>query len=85
VLLEMADACKRDNRWEEARKLFSAACEAQPLAAQAWLEWAKMEEERGLLRKAGKILRLGLRFCEVRADGHELGGVFLCVLSSTCS
>lgn len=47
-----------------ARALFSAACEAQPLAAQAWLDWAKMEEERGLLKRSAKILHCGLLSCD---------------------
>lgn len=30
-----------------------------------WLEWSKMEEENGELRKALKILILGLNVCKI--------------------
>ena len=50
---------------------------AQRYAAQGWLDWAKMEEERGKLQRSGMILRYGLEFCEfsepllTRAIKHE--------------
>ena len=50
---------------------------AQRYAAQGWLDWAKMEGERGKLQRSGMILRYGLEFCEfsepllTRAIKHE--------------
>ena len=49
LYLELADLAKRENLWTEARRLYFVACSSQPFAAQGWLEWAKMEEERGQL------------------------------------
>jgi len=42
--------------------LHCKACEAQPFAAQAWLDWAKMEDERGALEQAGKVRTKYRRF-----------------------
>lgn len=37
----------------------------QPRANMGWLEWSKMEEENGRLRRALNILSLGLKVCKV--------------------
>ena len=50
------------NDFISARSCFHHASEAQPLAAQCWLEWAKLEEERSFGRSL-KILRRGLQKC----------------------
>lgn len=56
VYLELAELAKREDQWMNAQKLFCKACETQPFAAQAWLDWAKMEDERGALEQAGKVI-----------------------------
>lgn len=47
----------------QARKQYAEVCRCQPRASQGWLEWSKMEEENGKLRKALDILKLGLKVC----------------------
>ena len=63
VDLEMADLCKREKRFREARVLYSRATERMPNAPQTWLEYAKMEEERGHFRRCQHILTAGLQHC----------------------
>ena len=63
IHLEMADLSKREKMFGEARRLYKAATALQPLAPQAWLEHAKMEEERGHFRRCLRILTEGLRQC----------------------
>eukprot|EP01038_Epipyxis_sp_PR26KG_P011499 gene11499-15404_t len=48
-----------------ARHSFSNACISQPRACMSWLEWSKMEEENGKLRKSLDILILGLMACKI--------------------
>jgi hypothetical protein len=50
--------------WRKASQLYSAACELQPFASAGWLDWAKLEEERGRLKASCEILKIGLMFCE---------------------
>ena len=63
VYLDLADLSKRTNDFHKARMRFRRACEMQPLASQVWLEWSKMEEECGRLRKSLRILCRGLDQC----------------------
>lgn len=49
----------------KATKYYGEACRSQPRASMGWLEWSKMEEENGELRKALKILILGLNVCKI--------------------
>jgi len=63
VHLEMADLSKREKNFSEARRLFRLATELMPTAPQTWLEYAKMEEERGHFDRCQRILTAGLRFC----------------------
>jgi len=63
VHLEMADLAKREKSFGRARQLYRMATQLQPTAPQAWLEFAKMEEERGHFSRCEKILTLGLRHC----------------------
>ena len=63
VHLEMADLAKREKNFREARRLYRLATELQPSAAQTWLEYAKMEEERGHFERCQRILTAGLHFC----------------------
>ena len=63
VDLEMADLCKREKRFREARVLYSRATERMPNAPQTWLEYAKMEEERGHFHRCQQILTAGLHYC----------------------
>lgn len=77
IYLELADLAKRENKWAEARAFYRTACQTQPYAPQCWLEWAKMEEERGSMKLSGQVLQTGLRYCEysegllTRAIKHE--------------
>lgn len=67
ILLELADMCKRENDFETARTLYRRAIKIRPRKSQVWLEYAKMEEECGLLEHCRSILRRGLTyvpFCE---------------------
>ena len=86
LFLEMADLAKRENRIEEARRLYRRVCHLQPHASQGWLEYSKMEEECGDMDAAARVLEKGLLFCEysenllARAMRHaerkgDLGGV----------
>ena len=63
VDLEMADLCKREKRFRDARLLYARATERMPNAPQTWLEYAKMEEERGHFRRCQHILTAGLQHC----------------------
>ncbi len=45
--MDVADTCKRANQLENARKWYKKVNKLQPLAAQGWIEYAKMEEEKG--------------------------------------
>ncbi|CAN0072530.1 unnamed protein product, partial [Phaeothamnion confervicola] len=77
LYLEMADLAKRESRFVEARRLYRTVTATQPFASQGWLEYAKLEEECGALRKCARILRRGLAFCEysesllIKAVKHE--------------
>ena len=63
ILVDMADAAKRDNSLHEARGYLARASAMNPLAHQIWLEWAKLEEECGQLDECGSILRRALAHC----------------------
>ena len=63
IYLALADQARRMNDFLTARSYFLRASEAQPLAAQCWLEWAKLEEEDGYLGESLKVLRRGLQKC----------------------
>ena len=63
VHLEMADLAKREKNFGEARRLYRLSTELQPGAAQTWLEYAKMEEERGHFGRCQRILTKGLVYC----------------------
>jgi len=63
VHLEMADLAKREKSFGEARRLYRRATIEMPTAAQTWLEYAKMEEERGHFERCHKILTAGLHYC----------------------
>jgi len=63
VHLEMADLSKREKNFSEARRLYRLATELQPSAPQTWLEYAKMEEERGHFDRCQRILTAGLHHC----------------------
>jgi len=63
VYLEMGDLAKREKEFREARRLYRLATELQPTAAATWLEYAKMEEERGHFTRCRRILMTGLKHC----------------------
>lgn len=77
VYLELADLAKRSNQFEEARKLYVKVCELQPYASKGWLEYSKLEEECGHMRRCSRILKDGLSYCPLsenlltRAIKHE--------------
>lgn len=77
VYLELADLAKRTNRFEEARKRYTHVCKIQPSASQGWLEFSKLEEECGRMKRCAEILYEGLTHCELsenlltRAIKHE--------------
>jgi tetratricopeptide (TPR) repeat protein/type II secretory pathway pseudopilin PulG len=63
VYLELADLAKREKNFRQARRLYRHATELQRTAAQTWLEYAKMEEERGHFERCQRILTAGLQYC----------------------
>lgn len=63
VHLELADVAKRSNQSNTARSHYRQACALQPHASQGWLEYSKLEEESGNLRKCANILHEGLSHC----------------------
>lgn len=63
VLLELAELAKRRDSHHVARCLYRRAVRLQPFAAQAWLEFAKMEDEAGRHKRARALLHAGLAFC----------------------
>jgi hypothetical protein len=63
VLLDLADLAKRQSLIKRARVIFKILSYIQPFAYQAWLEYAKMEEEVGNIQRALKLLQIGLKFC----------------------
>mmetsp|Transcript_29768 Transcript_29768/g.44006 ORF Transcript_29768/g.44006 Transcript_29768/m.44006 type:complete len:1359 (+) Transcript_29768:301-4377(+) len=77
VHLELADLAKRTNRFEEARKRYTHVCKIQPYASQGWLEFSKLEEECGRMKRCAELLYEGLTHCELsenllsRAIKHE--------------
>mmetsp|Transcript_31440 Transcript_31440/g.34821 ORF Transcript_31440/g.34821 Transcript_31440/m.34821 type:complete len:1416 (+) Transcript_31440:200-4447(+) len=77
IYLELADLAKRSNRFEEARRRYLKVCKIQPQASQGWLEFSKLEEECGRMKRCAEILREGLKHCELsenllaRAIKHE--------------
>ena len=64
IYLEIADLAKRENHFEEARRLYKKVWRSKPCEFQGWLEHAKLEEECGDLKRCAAILRKGLVFCE---------------------
>eukprot|EP00727_Mastigamoeba_balamuthi_P003041 m51a1_g12734 hypothetical protein (518) ;mRNA; f:189-1970 len=54
---------KRDNDVRVARALYRVVTAVHAQAAQAWLEYAKMEEECGRLARCRAILAAGMRHC----------------------
>eukprot|EP00736_Rhodelphis_marinus_P013686 Rmarinus@m.17699 len=63
IFREMADLFKRESRLDEARCLYESVVQAQPLASQGWLEYAKLEEECGCHERCEEILLRGLACC----------------------
>ncbi len=75
--IEVAEAAKRENLTKVARTYYKKAIQLQPYASQAWLEYAKLEDECGELEKCQlvsksflinsaytiKILKYGLSYC----------------------
>ena len=74
---QQADLAKRSHEFGKARRFFLTAIADQPEAHQVWLEYAKMEEERGNFHRARRILYRSLQFCPtseallVKAIKHE--------------
>ena len=63
VLLELADMARREGQTGAARELYREVVGLRPKRSQAWLEYARMEEEAGELERAQHVLRRGLRYC----------------------
>lgn len=63
VLLELADVARREGALEAARALYREVVALRPKRSQAWLEYARMEEDAGELARAQHVLRRGLRCC----------------------
>eukprot|EP00953_Heterococcus_sp_UTEX-ZZ885_P022305 12348-Heterococcus_DN1.PRE.1 len=79
----MAELSKRENKFDDARRLYRKVTKLQPYACSGWLEYAKLEEECGDLARCDQVLRRGLIYCEhsealmIRAIKHHerLGNV----------
>jgi hypothetical protein len=63
VYIDAADLLKRNYRFDEAKYMFALVTEEYPLVQQGWMEWSKMEEERGRFRQSLKHLRDGAEAC----------------------
>ena len=63
VCVSIGEALKRANDFAGARKWLKAASRVEPLAAQAWLERAKLEEECGKADAAHQVLSEGITLC----------------------
>ena len=63
LVYELAELAKRENRIRLARKLFEGVCRMQPCSGQGWVEFAKLEEERGAFDAAARVLKVGLQCC----------------------
>eukprot|EP00818_Percolomonas_sp_WS_P008820 CAMPEP_0117447590 /NCGR_PEP_ID=MMETSP0759-20121206/6956_1 /TAXON_ID=63605 /ORGANISM="Percolomonas cosmopolitus, Strain WS" /LENGTH=1112 /DNA_ID=CAMNT_0005239935 /DNA_START=429 /DNA_END=3768 /DNA_ORIENTATION=+ len=64
VCMDLADMAKRENLLEDARHWFMQVNKLQPLAAQGWLEFAKLEEECGNVMQCHNLLMKGLQHCQ---------------------
>ena len=64
VCVEIADLARRHNRWTQARLLYQTALHLQPAASQAYLEYAKLEEEAGELASSARIMDHALDMCK---------------------
>lgn len=63
IYCEIADFCKRENRFDDARKYFEKSIEMNPDSYTAWLEYVKMEEELGHYNSCVNIITRGLNEC----------------------
>jgi hypothetical protein len=68
IAMEVADCFRRRSQLDIARSWYARTHKMQPLAAQAWLEHARLEEEAGDLQRCQSLLSQGLLVCPVR-DG----------------
>jgi tetratricopeptide (TPR) repeat protein len=62
ICMEIADLAKKKNLFDLARFWFKKATYLQPFSANAWVEYAKLEEEHGDLEACRNIIRDGLAF-----------------------
>lgn len=68
VYLELADLAKRSNEIDASRQYYRKACQVQPNASQCWLEYSKLEEESGNLKRCADILQEGLKHCSTNEN-----------------
>jgi la-related protein 1 len=68
VYLELADLAKRSNDIDASRQYYRRACQIQPNASQCWVEYSKLEEESGNLKRCADILREGLTHCSTNEN-----------------
>ncbi|KAK1743588.1 pre-mRNA-splicing factor [Skeletonema marinoi] len=68
VYLELADLAKRSNEIDASRQYYRRACQIQPNASQCWLEYSKLEEESGNLKRCADILEEGLQHCSTNEN-----------------
>lgn len=68
LYLEMADIAKRENMLKDAREFYQKATVLHPHASQAWLEYAKLEEECGQLLRCQVLYfvlcKFGSKLCD---------------------
>lgn len=68
VYLELADLAKRSNEIDASRQYYRRACQIQSNASQCWLEYSKLEEESGNLKRCAEILEEGLQHCSTNEN-----------------
>ena len=68
VYLELADLAKRSNEIDASRQYYRRACQIQSNASQCWLEYSKLEEESGNLKRCADILEEGLQHCSTNEN-----------------
>ncbi len=63
IYLDLADLAKRENDFDGARGYYIKAAESDPSQPQCWLDFAKMEDDRGNTGAYRDILFQGLEYC----------------------
>ena len=64
ICLDLAELARRNHRIQQARILYQAAIHLNPTSAQTYIEYARMEEDAGELKRSLYALEMALQRCE---------------------